>query len=161
VSYRVQREGVYSFKHFAIRWLKRKISYDTFQALHDVSLDIPRGQVLGIIGANGSGKSTLLKVVARVLRPTTGRVRVFGGVAPLLELGAGFDHELTGRENVFLNGAILGYRRKDVAQRFDRIVEFAELQEFIGQPVRTYSSGMLMRLGFAVATDVVPEILIV
>jgi ABC-2 type transport system ATP-binding protein/lipopolysaccharide transport system ATP-binding protein len=161
VHYRVPRERVASFKHYAIRWLQRKIAYDSFLALQGITLEIRRGEVFGIIGPNGAGKSTLLKVVARVLRPTTGRVRVFGVVAPLLELGAGFDHELTGRENVFLNGAILGHRRADIAERFDRIVEFAGLRDFIDAPLRTYSSGMVARLGFAVATDVDPEILIV
>jgi len=115
---------------------------------------------VGIIGHNGAGKSTLLKLVARVLRPTSGRVRVRGRVAPLLELGAGFDPELTGRENVFLNGTVLGFRASDVAERFDRIVDFAGIREFIDLPLRSYSTGMVARLGFAVATDVQPDVLI-
>jgi ABC-2 type transport system ATP-binding protein/lipopolysaccharide transport system ATP-binding protein len=161
VRYRLQQERISSLKHYAIRWLKRKLTFHDFWALQNVSLHVVRGEVFGIIGANGSGKSTLLKVVARVLRPTTGRVQVWGRVAPLLELGGGFDPELTGRENVFLNGAILGYRRAHIAQRFDAIVEFAGLREFIDAPLRTYSSGMVARLGFAVATDVTPEVLII
>jgi len=161
VLYRVPRERIHSFKEYAIRWLRRQVAYNEFWALKDVSLEVRRGEVFGIIGPNGAGKSTLLKVVARVLRPTTGRVRVRGRVAPLLELGAGFDMELTGRENVFLNGAVLGYSRRDIAERFDRIVDFAGVREFIDAPLRTYSSGMVVRLGFAVATDVQPEVLIV
>jgi ABC-2 type transport system ATP-binding protein len=161
VLYRVPRERIHSFKEYAIRWLRRQVTYNEFWALKDVSLEVRRGEVFGIIGPNGAGKSTLLKVVARVLRPTTGRVRVRGRVAPLLELGAGFDMELTGRENVFLNGAVLGYSRRDIAERFDRIVDFAGVREFIDAPLRTYSSGMVVRLGFAVATDVQPEVLIV
>ena len=161
VRYRLPRERIHSFKDFAIRWLKRKIVYDEFSALKDVSLEIRRRDVIGIIGHNGAGKSTLLRLIARVLQPTAGRVIVRGRVAPLLELGAGFDPELTGRENVYLNGAVLGFRRADIDQRFDRIVDFAGVREFIDMPLRTYSSGMVVRLGFAVATDIQPDILIV
>lgn len=161
VGYRMLREPISSFKEYAIRRLQRKIAFSEFMALQDVSLDIRRGEIFGLIGANGAGKSTLLKVVSRVLRPTSGRVRVRGRTAPLLELGAGFDTELTGRENIFLNGAILGYPRADIAGRLEGIVEFSGVREFIDMPLRTYSSGMLARLGFAVATDVRPDILIV
>jgi ABC-type polysaccharide/polyol phosphate transport system ATPase subunit len=161
VRYRLPRERTPSFKDFAIRWMKRKVVYDEFMALSEVTLEIRRREVLGIIGHNGAGKSTLLKLIARVLSPTSGRVTVRGRVAPLLELGAGFDMELTGRENVYLNGAILGFRRSDIDQRFDRIVDFAGLRDFIDVPLRTYSSGMAVRLGFAVATDIQPDILIV
>ena len=161
VRYRLPREPVHSFKDFAIRWLKRKIVYDHFSALKDVSLEVRRREVVGIIGHNGAGKSTLLKLIARVLQPTTGRVTVRGRVAPLLELGAGFDPELTGRENVYLNGAVLGFRRADIDGRFERIVDFAGVREFIDLPLRTYSSGMVARLGFSVATDIQPDILIV
>jgi ABC-2 type transport system ATP-binding protein/lipopolysaccharide transport system ATP-binding protein len=160
VCYRVPHERIPSFKEFAIRWLRRRIHYQDFWALNGVSLEVRRGEVLGIIGANGAGKSTLLKVVARVLRPTRGRVRVWGRVAPLLELAAGFDYELTGRENVFLSSAIHGCGRANTAARFDRIVDFAGVREFIDAPLRTYSSGMVARLGFSIATDVEPEILI-
>jgi ABC-type polysaccharide/polyol phosphate transport system ATPase subunit len=129
--------------------------------LKGVDLQIYRGEVFGLIGPNGAGKSTLLKLVARVLRPTEGRVIVRGQVAPLLEFGAGFHPELTGRENVFLNGALLGFKRREMEEKFDRIVDFAELWDFIDAPMRTYSSGMWARLGFAVATDIQPDILIV
>ncbi len=161
VEYQAAQERIPSFKEYAIRWLKREIRYQRFTALRDITLQVYPGEILGIIGPNGAGKSTLLKVVARVLHPTRGRVRIAGRVFPLLELGAGFDPELTGRENVYLNSAILGFPRRDVEKRFDHIVEFAGLQEFIDAPVRTYSTGMGARLGFSVATDVQPEILIV
>jgi len=161
VRYRVPHERIPTIKEYAIRWLRRRIRYQDFWALRSVTLEVRRNEVLGIIGANGAGKSTLLKVVARVLQPTSGRVRLWGRVAPLLELGAGFDPELTGRENILLNGTILGFSHNDIAGRIDRIVEFAGLEEFIDAPLRTYSSGMYARLGFAVATDIRPEILII
>ena len=161
VQYRVPRERISSFKHYAISWLKRDIVFESFWALRQVSFDVRRGEVFGLIGPNGAGKSTLLKVISRVLQPTGGRVRVFGRVAPLLESSAGFNLELTGRENVFLYSAVLGHRRADTASRLDRIVAFAGVEQFIDAPLRTYSSGMLARLGFAVATDVRPDILIV
>jgi ABC-type polysaccharide/polyol phosphate transport system ATPase subunit len=161
VRYRVPHERIPTIKEYTIRLLRRRLTYADFWALKGISLEVKKGEIFGIVGANGAGKSTLLKVVARVLRPTKGRVRVWGSVAPLLELGAGFDHELTGRENVFLNGALLGFSHEHMAERFDRIVEFAGLDEFIDAPLRTYSSGMLARLGFAIATDAEPDILIV
>jgi lipopolysaccharide transport system ATP-binding protein len=161
VHYRVAQERIGTFKEYAIRWLKGQIHHQSFRALDNISIDVKRGEVFGLIGKNGAGKSTLLKLVARVLRPTLGRVWVKGRVAPLLEIGAGFHPELTGRENIFLNGAMLGFTRRELAARFDRIVEFAELEEFIDAPLRTYSSGMWARLGFAVATDTQPEVLIV
>jgi ABC-type polysaccharide/polyol phosphate transport system ATPase subunit len=161
VRYRLLRERIPSLKDYAIRWLKRSLAYEELWALREVSLEIRRGEAIGIIGHNGAGKSTLLKLVARVLRPTEGRVRVVGRVAPLLELGAGFDYELTGRENVYLNGTILGFGKADIESRFDRIVDFAGLRDFIDMPLRTYSTGMVARLGFAVATDVKPDVLIV
>lgn len=161
VRYRVPTERIPSFKEYIIRRLGGQIGYHQFWALKEIDLEVTRGQVLGIIGPNGAGKSTLLKVVSRVLRPTTGRVRVRGRIAPLLELGAGFDFELSGRENIFLYGAILGFTHQDITARFERIVAFAGLAEFIDLPVRTYSTGMVTRLGFAIATDVPPDILIV
>ncbi|MFH1619153.1 MAG: ABC transporter ATP-binding protein [bacterium] len=161
VSYRIPREPIRSFKEYAIRWLKQEIAFNEFLALQCVNLDIRPGEIFGVIGPNGAGKSTLLKVVSRVLRPTAGRIRVNGRVAPLLELSAGFNMELTGRENVFLNGAILGRTRKDITTRFDDIVDFAGVGKFIDMPIRTYSTGMVTRLGFSIATDVMPEILIV
>jgi ABC-2 type transport system ATP-binding protein len=161
VCYRVPTERISSFKEYLIRRLKRQIGYKQFWALKKIDLEVYPGQVLGVIGPNGAGKSTLLKVVSRVLRPTGGRVRVRGRLAPLLELGAGFDFELSGRENIFLYGAILGFTHRDIRERLERIVAFAGLAEFIDLPLRTYSTGMVSRLGFAVATDVRPDILIV
>jgi ABC-type polysaccharide/polyol phosphate transport system ATPase subunit len=161
VCYRAPRQYYTTFKEYMIRLLQGKVQHDFFWALREVSLNIVKGEVFGLIGRNGAGKSTLLKLVARVMQPTKGRIVTYGRVAPLLELGAGFHPDLTGRENVYLNAAILGFDQKDVAQRFDRIVDFAELQDFIDAPLRTYSSGMSTRLGFAVATDVRPDILIV
>ena len=160
VMYRVPGEHIHNFKDFAIRWMQRKVAYEEFWALRDINIEVRRREVLGIIGPNGAGKSTLLKVIARVQHPTVGRVQVRGRVAPLLELGAGFDFELTGRENVYLNGTLLGFRLTELAQRFDRIVDYAGLREFIDRPMRTYSSGMIVRLGFAIATDTQPDILI-
>jgi ABC-2 type transport system ATP-binding protein/lipopolysaccharide transport system ATP-binding protein len=162
VQYRVPTEQIATLKEYVIRMLQgRRIEYRAFWALKGLDLEIRQGESLAIIGRNGAGKSTLLKVIARVLRPTRGRVRVRGTVAPLIELGAGFHPELTGRENVFLNGAMLGFSQAQMKERFDRIVEFAELGPFIDAALRSYSSGMVMRLGFAVATEVDPDILII
>jgi ABC-2 type transport system ATP-binding protein len=161
VQYQIPNLKVKSIKEYVINLIQRKMSYHQFHALNNVSLDIKPGEVFGVIGHNGAGKSTLLKVIARVLRPTKGRVILRGRISPLLELGAGFDPELTGRENIFLNSAILGFSKKDIKSRFDRMVAFAELAEFIDTPVRNYSTGMISRLGFYVATDVQPEVLIV
>ena len=161
VCYRIANERIGTFKEYAIRFLQRRVQYRDFWALRELNLTVYSGEVLGLIGANGAGKSTLLKLIARVLRPTEGRVVVIGNVAPLLEFGAGFHGELTGRENVFLNGALLGFTRQEMEEKFERIVDFAELWDFIDSPMRTYSSGMWARLGFAVATDVQPDILIV
>jgi len=160
VSYRLPSERIGTFKEYAIRKLQRKIKITKFWALTDISLQINRGEVFGLIGNNGAGKSTMLKAISKVLKPTKGRVVVYGKIAPLLELGAGFHPELSGRENVFLNGALLGYSRSEMESVFDEIVEFSELDQFINSPVRTYSSGMFARLGFAVATAHKPEILI-
>ena len=160
VSYRLPSERIGTFKEYAIRKLQRKIKIEKFWALNDISLQVNQGDVFGLIGNNGAGKSTMLKVISKVLKPTKGRVVVYGKIAPLLELGAGFHPELSGRENVFLNGALLGYSREDMEAVFDEIVDFAELEQFINSPVRTYSSGMYARLGFAVATAHMPEILI-
>lgn len=160
IVYNKPSEKIKSIKEYAIRRLQRKVTFDKFWALKEVSFDVQRGEILGVLGHNGAGKSTLLKVIARVLRPSTGRIQIRGRVSPLLELGAGFDKELTGRENIYLNGAILGYKKPDIRKRFDRIVSFAGLEEFVDVPIRNYSSGMIARLGFSIATDVQPEILI-
>lgn len=162
VRYRLPRETIKSVKEYTIkRILQRRLIHDEFLALDDVSLDIERGELFGLIGRNGAGKSTLLKVISRVLRPTSGRLQLRGRVAPLLELGAGFHFELTGRENVFLNASLLGYSRAQTAERLDEIVDFAEISDFIDAPLRTYSTGMVARLGFAVATTTQPDILII
>jgi ABC-type polysaccharide/polyol phosphate transport system ATPase subunit len=161
VRYRLPRERITTFKEFAIKWLRGSVEYEELDALSHVNVRVRRGESLGIIGRNGAGKTTLMKVIARVLKPTSGTVAVRGLVAPLLELGAGFDTELSGRENVFLNGAILGRSRRDMQRRFDGIVEFSELRHFIDAPIRTYSTGMVARLGFAIATDVEPDVLLV
>jgi ABC-2 type transport system ATP-binding protein len=161
VRYRLPQEPLTSIKEYAIRRLQRQILMRDFWALRSISLEVRRGEMFGIIGPNGAGKTTLLKVIARVLHPTNGRVVTRGVVAPLLELGAGFHPELTGRENLFLNGALLGFSRGQMADKFESIVDFAELWDFIDAPLRTYSSGMIARLGFSIATDVAPDILLV
>lgn len=161
VRYRLPLEHIPTFKEFAIKWLRGHLRFQEVLALSSVELQVQRGESVGIIGRNGAGKSTLLKVIARVLRPTAGEVRVGGSVAPLLELGAGFDAELSGHENVFLNGAILGRSRREMQRRFADIVDFAEIGEFINAPLRTYSTGMVARLGFAIATDINPDILLI
>lgn len=139
---------------------KKKVNND-FWALNDVSFDIKRGEVVGLIGSNGAGKSTMLKVVAGVLKPTKGKMETYGNICPMIELGAGFDMDLTARENIFLNGAVMGYSKKFIEDKFDEIVEFSELKDFLEVPVRNFSSGMVARLAFSVATVVEPEILIV
>jgi ABC-type polysaccharide/polyol phosphate transport system ATPase subunit len=161
VRYRVPRERVSGIKEFAIRWLQRRLAYEEFWALQDVSFQVQRGEVFGVIGRNGAGKSTMLKVMARVLQPTCGRVVMRGRLAPLLELGGGFHSELVGRENVYLNMALLGYTRQQTDALFDSIVDFAEIGDFIDAPLRTFSTGMVARLGFAVATCIRPDILLV
>ena len=140
------------FKEYLIQRMKKKITYQEFWALSDVSFEVERGETLGLIGVNGSGKSTMLKIIAGVMKPTKGSVKVSGVVAPLIELGAGFDFELTARENVFLNGTILGYTREYMKQHYDDIVEFSELGTFMDVPVKNFSSGMVSRLGFSIAT---------
>jgi lipopolysaccharide transport system ATP-binding protein len=160
VRYRAPEEIIRTFKEYAIQNIRRNLRFRSFDALKNVNLQVEEGEILGIIGRNGAGKSTLLKVISRVLVPTEGRVRIRGKISPLLELGAGFHPELTGRENIFLNGTLLGHSRRDIESRLAEIVDFAELGAFIDSPLRTYSSGMGARLGFAVATSWLPEILI-
>ncbi len=162
VRYQVPTERISTLKEHAIRRLQgRSVGLREFWALEGVDLAVEEGEALGIIGRNGAGKSTLLKTISRIVRPIRGRVWVRGSLAPLIELGAGFHPELTGRENISLNGALLGFSRSEMDEKFDRIVAFAELREFIDAPLRTYSSGMQVRLGFAIASDVEPDILIV
>ena len=154
-------EKMDSFKEYVIKSIKRQLSYDEFWALKDVSFGVGRGDALGLIGLNGSGKSTMLKVIAGVLKPTKGSVTVRGSIAPMIELGACFDMDLTATENIFLNGALLGYSRHEMEKQYDGIVEFSELQDFMNVPVKNFSSGMISRLGFAIATIGIPDILIV
>jgi len=161
MCFNMTTEKISGLKEFMIKRLKNQISYTKFWALSDVSFRVERGELFGVLGLNGAGKSTLLKTVAGVLKPTEGSVSIRGRMAPLIELGAGFDAELTARENIYLNGAILGYSKKEMNSRFAEIVEFSELQEFIDVPVKNYSSGMYARLGFAIATSTRPDILIV
>lgn len=161
VSYRMSHDKIQSIKEYIVALMKRKLKYQEFRALNDVSFEIKRGEVVGIVGNNGAGKSTLLKVISGILKPTHGSVTLSGNVVPMLELGSGFDFDLTGKENVFLNGAILGYSESFLKSKYDEIVEFSELGEFIDVPMRNYSSGMVMRLAFSIASMVSPDILIV
>ena len=161
MHYNLMAEGTNSLKEFVIRLLKGRLLYDDFVALDDVSFEIGRGELVGIIGYNGSGKSTTLKLLAGVLSPTSGTVEVEGEVAPLIELGAGFDPELTAEENIYLNGAIQGHPHSYMKSHFDEILDFSELHEFVHVPLKNFSSGMKSRLGFAVATAVEPDILLV
>jgi len=161
MMFNVHSERIDNIKEYIIRLLKKELFFKEFWVLRNISFQIDKGDSLGIIGLNGSGKSTLLKVVAGILKPTLGEVVSHGNVAPLIELGAGFDADLSARENIFLNGAILGYSREYMEEKFEEIVSFAELEEFIDVPIKNYSSGMTARLGFAIATMNVPDILIV
>ena len=160
VAYRLASHRVPSLKEFAIHWVTGSLTYKKLLALSQVSFSIKAGENVGIIGRNGAGKSTLLKVISRVLKPTSGRVSVRGRVAPILALGTGFDYELTGRENIVLNALLLGHSRAEVRERMDAIIDFSELAEFIDSPVRNYSSGMVARLGFSVATAWLPDVLL-
>ncbi len=162
MRFNLARERVDNLKEWFVRKLRgNHTAVDEFWALRDISLTIPKGDSFALIGSNGSGKSTLLKIISGILTPTTGRVEINGSIAPLIELGAGFDMELTGRENIFLNGAVLGHSKKMMLEKYDEIMDFSELKEFEDVPVKNYSSGMLARLGFSIATIVKPDILIV
>ena len=161
ISYRLFREKVTTLKEAVVGRFRHLRGAEQFWALRHVNLDLAPGEAVALVGHNGSGKSTLLKSIAGVLRPSEGTVDVVGRISPMIELGAGFDPELTGRDNIFLNGALLGFTRKQMEQRFDRIVAFSELGDFIDMPVKNYSSGMQARLGFAVAQDVEPDLLII
>ncbi len=161
MSFNMSTDKITSLKEYIIKLIKREIFYKEFKALEDVNLEIKKGDILGIVGFNGAGKSTMLKIVSGILKPSKGNVSINGSIAPLIELGAGFDPDLSGRENIYLNGAVLGISKKDMNKKIDEIIEFSELQEFIDTPVKNYSSGMYARLGFSIATCVEPEILIV
>lgn len=161
MRFRMANDNIRSIKEYAVQLLKGKIQYNEFEALKRVSFDVKRGEVVGLIGHNGAGKSTMLKVISGILKPTEGSAEVRGNIAPMLELGSGFDFDMTGRENIFLNGAILGYSEEFLRSKYDEIVEFSEIGQFIDIPLRNYSSGMIARLAFSIATVVVPEVLIV
>jgi len=160
LCYRLAKQRIPSFKEYAIHFMRGALSYEELWALRDVDLAVGRGESLGIVGRNGAGKSTLLKVISRVLKPTRGTCIVTGTVAPILELGTGFDFELTGLENIYLNGLLLGHTRREINAVRDEVVGFSELGDFIHAPVRNYSSGMTARLGFAIATAWMPDVLI-
>ena len=161
MRFRMANDRINSIKEYVVQMLRGKLEYNEFEALKHVSFDVKRGEVVGLIGHNGAGKSTILKVISGILKPTEGQVIVRGNVAPMLELGSGFDFDMTGRENIFLNGAILGYSEEFIKSKYDEIVEFSEIGQFIDVPLRNYSSGMIARLAFSISTVVVPEILIV
>ena len=161
VRFNIANQKVDNLKEYCIRMLKKELLFQEFFAVKDVSFQIRRGEAWGIVGSNGSGKSTILKAVSGILKPWKGSITVNGSIAPLIELGAGFDGNLTARENIFLNGCILGHSEKYMKEHFDEIVEFAGLEKFLDSPIKNYSSGMKARLGFAVATSVKPDLLIV
>ena len=161
MRFRMNSDRIMSLKEFVTTAIRGKLEYQEFTALDHVSFTVKRGETLGLIGRNGAGKSTMLKIISGILKPTEGNVVCRGNVVPMLELGSGFDFDLTGRENIFLNGAILGYSEDFLNAKYDEIVEFSELGNFIETPIRNYSSGMLARLAFSVATMVQPEVLIV
>ena len=161
MQFRLNNDRILSLKEFVTTALRGKLQYNNFTALEHVSFTVKKGETLGLIGRNGAGKSTLLKVISGILKPTEGSVTCHGNIVPMLELGSGFDMDLTGRENIFLNGAILGYSEEFLKSKYQEIVDFSELGQFIEVPIRNYSSGMLARLAFSVASVVNPEILIV
>jgi len=161
VCFHLYKEKTETLKEYFIKFVKHELSYEDFYALTDVSFHVEQGEVFGIVGLNGSGKSTLLKVISGIIRPTSGNIAVNGVIAPLIELGTGFDMELTARENIFLNGSVLGFSRDFLNEHFDEIVDFSEIGDFLDVPMKNYSSGMVARIGFSIATMVRPEILIV
>ena len=161
VSFKMSSDRVTSMKEYVVQRLKRQYRVNEFQALTGVSFDVNKGEIMGLIGHNGAGKSTLLKVISGIMKPTGGSVTVHGNIVPMLELGSGFDFDLTGEENIFLNGAVLGYSEEFLKSKYDEIVAFSELGRFIHEPIRNYSSGMMARLAFSIATVINPDILIV
>ena len=161
MMFNIASEQLGSLKEYFIALMRRKLFFKEFMALEHITLTVEEGEQYGIVGTNGSGKSTLLKIIAGVMEPTKGSVTINGTIAPLIELGAGFDMELTARENIFLNGALLGYSKKFMQERFDEIVDFAEVRNFLDMPMKNYSSGMIARVAFSVATAIIPDILVV
>lgn len=161
VRFNKSTENISGLKEYIIKMIKRELMFQEFFALKDINFTVRKGESWGLIGKNGSGKSTLLKLISGIIKPYKGNITVQGSISPLIELGAGFDPELTARENIFLNGALLGYNKKFIIENFDKIIEFAELSEFIDIPLKNFSSGMSARLGFAIATITKPDILIV
>ena len=161
VTFKMSSDRVTSMKEYVVQRLKRKYHVEEFRALSNVSLDVQKGEIMGLIGRNGAGKSTLLKVISGIMKPTEGSVTVRGNIVPMLELGSGFDFDLTGEENIYLNGAVLGYSEEFLKSKYAEIVAFSELDRFINEPIRNYSSGMMARLAFSIATVVNPDILIV
>lgn len=159
--FNMPKEKVDNLKEYFIKKVRRQLKFEKFYALRDVSLEIKKGEVIGLIGLNGSGKSTLLKIISGILNPTVGSAEIYGTISPLIELGAGFDFELTTRENIFLNGSVLGFDRRFMKEKYDEILDFAELRDFENVAIKNFSSGMVARLGFAIATLVKPDILIV
>lgn len=161
VRFNMASERIDNLKEYVIKLVKHQLMFQEFLALKNVDFNVRKGEAWGVIGTNGSGKSTLLKLICGILKPYTGTVKIQGSIAPLIELGAGFDGDLTAKENIFLNGAVLGHTKKYMQDHFEEIVEFAELQDFLDMPIKNYSSGMAARLGFSIATVVRPDILIV
>lgn len=161
IRFNKSTEKIDNLKEYAIKLLKRELMFQEFLAVKDVSFQVKKGEAWGLVGRNGSGKSTLLKAISGIIKPYKGSISVNGSIAPLIELGAGFDGNMTARENIFLNGCVLGHTEKYMKAHFDEIVDFAEIEDFLDSPVKNYSSGMVARLGFAIATMVRPEILIV
>ena len=161
MHFNMSSEKLQSFKEYFLKFMKRELHFEDFVALDKISFDIKKGDVFGIVGLNGCGKSTTLKIISGILKPTSGTVETQGVIAPLIELGAGFDMELTARETIYLNGSVLGYSKKFMDEKFDEIVEFSEMRDFLDVPMKNYSSGMVARIGFAIATVTTPDILIV
>ena len=161
MHFNMNKEKIDNLKEYFIKFAKGQLRYEEFIALRNISFNVNKGEVFGIVGLNGSGKSTLLKILSGIIKPTKGTVEVNGLIAPLIELGAGFDLDLTARENIFLNGSILGFYKKEIKLKFDEIVNFAEMKDFLDIPMKNYSSGMIARIGFSVATIVDPDILII
>ena len=161
MRFNMPKEKVDNIKEYFIKMLKRQIRFEEFEVLSDVSLQIKSGEVVGIVGLNGSGKSTLLKIISGIIKPSLGSVQTYGSISPLIELGAGFDYELTTRENIFLNGTVLGFSHAFLREKYDEILDFAELRDFENVAIKNFSSGMVARLGFSIATLVKPDILIV